>query len=81
MKLYKWFSICSRHREYSEGCELCEVGSWVFMPTHYIGHIIFKFFPSVWRYWANRPKRRLKWLNQFTDRKTEKKVNPFPNLR
>lgn len=30
---YDWFSICSRHAERDNNCNLCRVGSWVHLPT------------------------------------------------
>ena len=79
--LYKWFSICSIHREYNESCNLCSIGSWVFMPVYYVEHIVYKYVPFVWRYFANTPRAQKNFKNKFTDRKTGKKVDPFPNLK
>jgi len=80
-KLYKWFSICSVHREYKKGCNCCECGKWVYMPAYYAGHIFYKLFPWLWRWYKNRPKRKDKWLDKFVNKETGKKENPFPNLR
>lgn len=80
MKLYKWFSICSAHLEPREGCKLCDTGHWVFMPTWWLGHIVFKVSPGLWRWWANRGDARKRFKNRYSSKKTGKKVNPFPNM-
>jgi hypothetical protein len=83
MKLYKWFSICSQHSiSYrDDNCPRCQVGHWVFMPTYYIRHFLYKFVPgykSLWFWYRNLPANR---GMKFFDKKTGKKVNPFPNLK
>jgi hypothetical protein len=49
-----WFSICSKHQYGAIGCDLCETGQWVNDIKHRIGSWVFKLFPSLWRWWANR---------------------------
>lgn len=82
MKLYRWFSICSAHFEYNKDCVCCNVGTWTFMPTHYIGSLVFKLSPGFWRWWMNRGGSKAasnRFKNRFTDRDGNKN-NPFPNL-
>jgi len=80
-KLYRWFSICSLHKEYKSDCGLCECGKWVFMPTYYVEHFLYSLFPWLWRWYKNRPKRKGKWLDEFVNKEIGEKENPFPNLR
>lgn len=49
-----WFSICSRHAIYDENCKMCNTGSWNNAIKHKISSLIYKLFPSLWRWWANR---------------------------
>ncbi len=49
-----WFSICSRHAVYDENCKMCNTGSWKNAIKYKISLLIYKLFPSLWRWWANR---------------------------
>lgn len=51
---YHFYSICSRHRNPSPECDLCAIGSWKNTLTRFFGSIIYKRFPTFWRYWVNR---------------------------
>ena len=77
---YRWYSICSAHHpsQPEEFCKNCNTGSWEFKPTIFISHQVYKYFPSLWRWWSN-----LKWNRKlkFYDKKTGNKVNAFPNLK
>lgn len=67
----EWYSICSRHREYDEGCNLCNAGSWVSVYGNVIEGWFYKMFPELWKRWMNRkgnPRKKL--LQKF-----------FPNLK
>ena len=59
--LYKWYSICSRHQQYDENCELCNIGHWVFIP----GIFFSKIFPRFWMYVKNTKKAKQIILNQY----------------
>lgn len=65
MKLYKWFSICSKHHDYRKDCNLCNTGHMVFMPAHHIGSFVYKVSPKMWRWYANIPRNKRKWLRSF----------------
>ena len=85
-KLYKWFSICSIHREYKKGCNCCECGKFVFMPGYYLTHFLLMFPFSIitypiWYWYRNRKSQKTKWKNNFINKETGKKEIPFPNLK
>jgi len=85
-KLYRWFSICSIHREYDKDCNCCKCGKWVFMPKYYLTHFLLSFPLSIvtypiWHLYRNRKSQKIKWKNSFTNKETGEKLNPFPNLR
>jgi len=54
LKKQIWFSFCSRHQEYEENCDLCNMGTWESAITYKISSLIYKFFPSLWAWWVNR---------------------------
>lgn len=59
-----WYSVCSIHREYREGCRLCVVGSWRYRLVQKADSLLYSVSPRLWRLWANRPagRRRLESL-------------------
>lgn len=67
----RWFSICSTHHHIKPDCGRCRCGHWVNMAKHHVGHVFYKLFPGLWRWWANRP-------NSASRRRLE---SWFPNLR
>ena len=52
----EWYSICSGHYLWNEECSICNVGRWVNVWRHAVGHVIYRVAPGVWRWWANREK-------------------------
>jgi hypothetical protein len=67
----QWFSLCSTHYNGKIGCNRCHAGQWLNTTGHFFGHWIYKLFPRLWRWWANRP-------NSSSRKFLEKH---FPNLR
>ena len=49
-----WFSICSRHREYDEACDLCKIGEWENALKYKFSSFIYDNFPSIWRWYMNK---------------------------
>ena len=70
LKKQIWFSICSMHAAYDENCNMCNHGSWENVIHYKISSVIYKFFPSLWRWWLNRkvinnnPSLWRWWLNR-----------------
>lgn len=80
--LHQWFSICSRHFEDEvNDCEACDTGSWVFMPTFWMGGVIESVFPRLWQWWANRGNAKRRFKSRIVSRRTGKAVDAFPELR
>ena len=80
----EWYSICSRAHNinhYDPSCDLCQCGSWRNVFLGKISHAFYVVSPFLWRIWANRKGAMLKWNNQFTDYKSGKKLDPFPNMK
>lgn len=50
----EWYSICSAHQRYDKGCERCEAGSWVNTWGLAVSHFVFRYWPRLWLWWANR---------------------------
>ncbi len=78
--LHRWFSICSAHHEHNDDCTVCDTGSWVFMPTYWLEHMLWKLSPKLWMWWSNRGDTKKPFKEKFRSRKTGEKVDPFPNL-
>lgn len=51
---FKWYSMCSKHRDYRTDCRFCRSGDWRFEPTAKLSRLFFRMAPGVWRRWANR---------------------------
>jgi hypothetical protein len=51
---YDWFHICSAHQGYDAECGLCQIGGWMNHWKWWLGHILYKLFPDVWKWLANR---------------------------
>ena len=66
-----WYSICSRHYNYDENCNLCNKGRWINRYKQLVSSLFFKAWPWAWRKWANR--------KNSPDRKYLESV--FPNLK
>ena len=49
-----WFSYCSRHQEYNEDCNICNIGTWENVIHYKITSLIYKISPSIWRWLVNR---------------------------
>ena len=50
----EWYSICSAHYDDKDGCPYCEAGRWVNVWVHNIEIFVYKRWPDLWRWWANR---------------------------
>jgi hypothetical protein len=50
----RWFSFCSRHREYDESCDICKTGSWKNIWKYNISSLIYKKNPNLWIWWVNK---------------------------
>jgi len=51
---YRFISICSRHYTPSPDCDMCATGRWSNTLKSAISSMIYKRFPTFWRYWVNR---------------------------
>lgn len=49
----QWYSICSKHYEYDENCNMCKHGSWVKDYNHMFSSLIFSFYPNLWKFYHN----------------------------
>lgn len=49
-----WFSICSRHPIYVKDCDMCNKGSWNNIVKYKTSCIIYRIFPSIWRWYVNK---------------------------
>ena len=49
-----WLSICSRHREYEESCNICNTGKWENVIKLKLSGLFYDISPVMWRYWINR---------------------------
>lgn len=79
--LYKWQSICSSNFNYDENCDLCNTGSWLFIPGIWLSKLLHKISPKIWIKFHNSKNRKKAFLNSFRNKKTGEKVNPFPNIK
>src|SRR6478736_1833567 len=61
---YDWYSVCSKHRHHDPDCRLCDCGSWVNNWWHLAGSLVYKVAPNLWRWWANRPFMKERWLKK-----------------
>jgi hypothetical protein len=52
----EWYSICSAHQNGGpdDECQLCRAGLWRNCWRQFFGHIVYKRWPRLWRWWANR---------------------------
>jgi hypothetical protein len=50
----RWCSICSKHRDGDEHCNLCRTGSYRNVWRGAIGHVIYTVAPWLWQWWVNR---------------------------
>ena len=48
-----WYSICSKHREYEQDCDLCGTGEWRSVLGTKVSSIIYLIAPRLWRKWTN----------------------------
>lgn len=78
--LHRWSSLCSAHLEHQEGCQPCDTGRWIFVPAWWIGSVVFRVSPRLWRWWANRGDVRKRFKMQWRSRRTGRGVDAFPNL-
>lgn len=61
----EWYSICSAHSVDADRCPRCAVGVWKNAWAVALGHCVYKAFPRLWRWWANRRNR---WVDQRRQR-------------
>lgn len=59
-----WYSVCSMCYYHNEDCPRCRVGRWHNRLTRKFGSMVYRLWPDLWRWWANRPagKRDLQKL-------------------
>jgi len=62
---YKWYSICSMHYNHDPNCNMCNCGTWTNVWTHAIGSVIYKLFPSLWRWYMNLPFNKRNFLKRL----------------
>lgn len=70
-KGHRWYSICSKHRDYDASCNCCNAGQWCNERRLYWEGLLFKVWPWLWRKWINR--------KSSSDRKFIE--DTFPNLK
>jgi len=66
-----WYSICSRHREYDNTCEMCSVGSWKNEKNsreEKFWEFMYDWMRWIWIWWMNKPSKKEKWLKSFEKR-------------
>ncbi len=51
----EWFSVCSRHRTRTAGCDACAAGQWKNILLVDLNGVFYRRFPRLWHAWANRP--------------------------
>lgn len=66
IKKEEWYSICSVHHEYTEGCSMCKIGNWNNVYKTKISSIFYSIFPKLWVWWVNLGNKKQKWLNHFS---------------
>jgi len=71
----EYYSICSAHQEFNQECSTCKIGSWHNVWLGVANSVLFKVWPALWIWNANRPKNKTKWLKSINAK------NNFPNLR
>lgn len=71
--LYRWYSICSHHYQYDENCDICNIGSWMFIPGLFLSKILYKISPKFWQSIHNTKKRKKAFLNSFKNKKNKRK--------
>ena len=54
----RWYSVCSKHFEYREGCELCAAGHYLNSVRIRFGHFFHNHFYRLWHWWVNRPNSK-----------------------
>lgn len=52
--VWEWYSACSRHAVYDEGCNNCNAGQWVSEYEREFDNWLWTYSPRIWRKWANR---------------------------
>jgi hypothetical protein len=52
----RFYSLCSVHRSkyLNPNCANCLIGSWKYDIPLWISQKVFKYFPRLWTWWANR---------------------------
>lgn len=63
----EWYSICSSHNYPEKDCECCNTGQWINVWKKRFGSAVYKLSPKIWRWWANLPKNKRKWLDSFEE--------------
>lgn len=48
-----WYSVCSMHREYTEDCHMCIVGTWHTDWVLSISSWFYKKYPKLWVWLVN----------------------------
>lgn len=68
-----WYSFCSGHQKYDEDCKICNIGSWCNVWNIKFNAVVFKFFPSLWIWYKNRPSSKTlkEILKQFPQSKQD----------
>jgi hypothetical protein len=51
---FKWYSVCSAHRDYIANCGICNAGHWVNDEYHELEHWLYEHDYKLWYQWANR---------------------------
>ena len=80
--LEEWYSICSRHRNYDNMCGMCKIGDWINVRRQQREALFYRFFPWLWRWWANRPSspRRKRLEEIFPGLKNDGRYNMTNSL-
>lgn len=66
---YRWYSICSKHRDYDKFCSMCCSGRWINVWSQQIARRIFSW--KIRRWWNNRPNSKSRLFLESV----------FPNLK
>lgn len=60
----EWCSLCSKHYDHDFDCANCQTGQWTSIYGRKVGHFVYRRWPGLWRWWANRRyfNRRMQWM-------------------
>lgn len=61
----EWYSICSMHHNHNSECNMCTTGHWVNVYKHFFSGILYKLCPPLWRYFANLPRKKENFFDNF----------------